>query len=582
MQNRSSHYDWFKGRKPDDQQNKWKDGLKTTWKFTRIFLFFSVFFFSMWGCVQTFTSKTNPLVGRGTELYSSPDAISPHVSSIHITKDSLDNIYIQKSQDNIWFNERQDEEYLEMQNQYKSKGVNSLDEALGGGNGLTRVINKLGATTKISYVQELGTSNIAVASTLFENPTLDEETKVQQFLFNNTLTYSDLETLASNLRLYGGEKDGTIWAENFSFNMPLISEFKTWNQIYNLSIFNQIASNDDVKNYLLTIPSKDASQNGDSFLNEINNHNLQVINLISFLMEPIGVPILNDWTAIDWNLRASFYDYADSGYTPIATWGQAFEMGRGSGPFYGLFVYPLAYVTNKLIDAMPFMQGWESFISIVLIVIVVSLIIFALSFKGTMQQTKMQELNSKKAIIEAKYSAYQGNKQMENRKRQEIAEMYKKEGINPAASLKIIFIQMPLFLAMWRVVGTIQHIKGTTWLGINFAATSYKELFGGQVQYLPLLIIAAGTNILAQYYPRLLTKRRDQNRINIHQKAAMKKSNRTQNIMMIVFTFMTLIFSAGLQVYFIIRSLWRVAETTLTHNILKMQKQKRIKRKIKV
>lgn len=90
---------------------------------------------------------------------------------------------------------------------------------------------------------------------------------------------------------------------------------------------------------------------------------------------------------------------------------------------------------------------------------------------------------------------------------------------------------------------------------MNFAATSYKELFAGHVQYLPLMILAAGIQLFSQIYPRLLTKRRDKNRMNVHQKAAMKKGNKMQNIMLVVFGFMALIFTAGLQVYFIVRSL---------------------------
>lgn len=60
----------------------------------------------------------------------------------------------------------------------------------------------------------------------------------------------------------------------------------------------------------------------------------------------------------------------------------------------------------------------------------------------------MQELNAKKAVIDAKYAPYKGNKQMEMRQKQEVADLYKKEGINPMSSLVTIFVTMPFFFAM--------------------------------------------------------------------------------------------------------------------------------------
>lgn len=57
-------------------------------------------------------------------------------------------------------------------------------------------------------------------------------------------------------------------------------------------------------------------------------------------------------------------------------------------------------------------------------------------------------MSAKKAVIEAKYEPYKGNRQMDMRKRQEIQELYKKEGISPMATMGSMFITIPFFLAM--------------------------------------------------------------------------------------------------------------------------------------
>jgi YidC/Oxa1 family membrane protein insertase len=164
---------------------------------------------------------------------------------------------------------------------------------------------------------------------------------------------------------------------------------------------------------------------------------------------------------------------------------------------------------------------------------------------------------------------------MDRRKQQETSAMYKKEGISPLGALGGVLITMPIFISMWRIIGGIPHIKSTTWLTMNFAAKSYEMLFAGNLIYLPLMIVAVVLNMLSQLLPRMLTKKRDKRRINALQKQAMKKQNKTQNIMLVVFAIMPLLFSAGLQIYFIFGSLFTLLQNLISHKIIKLQQKKR-------
>lgn len=545
-----SPYDWFKNKGGTNKGKKdWKGQTKTVWKFTKIFLYFSIFFFSMWGCVQVFVTKTQTNVGTGVELYSSKDNISPQVFSWHINGDketldvthSVDNIYVNKKEDGAIF--------AGIQNELKAQGVTSMDEANKGGNLAARIVFNNKATSN--------GKNIAFYN---DDPKAPLVVSTVSKTINHTFPINDINVLK-----YYEFNNGALIA-----HYAPIQDFNAINDenarraaIFNANILSSVLHNDNdrILNYLNTMPtaSEDAAKKYNMFVNKL-------------IAEFLSLDGSGKWTAN--------YTGMSTVYTPIATWGQAFEMGRGSGPFFGIFVYPISYITNKLIEAMPMMHGWESFISIVLVVIFVSVITFLLSFKGTLQQTKMQELNAKKAIIDAKYAPYKGNKQMQMRQRSEVSELYKKEGISPLGSIGSMLITMPFFFAMWRVIGSIQHIKGTVWLGINFASTSWRELFAGKVQYLPLMALALGLQIFSQLYPRLLTKRRDKNRINVHQKAAMKKGNKTQNIMMVVFAAMSVIFAAGLQVYFVVRSLWRIVEVSATHHIIVQQRKNKVRKAV--
>lgn len=86
--------------------------------------------------------------------------------------------------------------------------------------------------------------------------------------------------------------------------------------------------------------------------------------------------------------------------------------------------------------------------AMIIVIFVLRFLGFLVTFKSTLQQTKMQELNLKKAAIDAKYAPYKGNKQMQARQRQEVAEMYKKEGVSPMGAFTSVLIVMPLFLAI--------------------------------------------------------------------------------------------------------------------------------------
>jgi len=63
------------------------------------------------------------------------------------------------------------------------------------------------------------------------------------------------------------------------------------------------------------------------------------------------------------------------------------------------------------------------------------------------------------------------------------------------------------------------------------------------------MLVAAGFATMQQLAPRIFTKKRNKTMMNVHQKAAMKKSNKMQNIMILVSAGMAVIFSAGMQVY---------------------------------
>lgn len=238
----------------------------------------------------------------------------------------------------------------------------------------------------------------------------------------------------------------------------------------------------------------------------------------------------------------------------------------GLGPFFSLIAYPMAIVTSGIRNPLPGAFGWSTILAIVVAVIVTRLIGLAFTWKATMSQARQEELRQKKAKIDAKYAEFKGNKQMRARQQQEIQQLYKKHNINPIDMLVSTLIALPIFIAMWRVIQSVPTLKSTHWLGMDFSATSWRRLiYDGEWQYLGLLIVAISTQILSQIIPRLLNRKKFKQRMTAEEIKAVKKSNRTQNYMLIFFVFITVVFAAGVQVYWIFTSIWTIIQTLAIH-----------------
>ncbi|KKB26703.1 putative preprotein translocase component [Mycoplasmopsis meleagridis] len=251
---------------------------------------------------------------------------------------------------------------------------------------------------------------------------------------------------------------------------------------------------------------------------------------------------------------------------PITSWAESWTLG----PFFSLFAYPIALITAGIRNPLPDAHGWTTILALIIAVIITRLIALAFTWKATITQSRQEDLKQKKAKIDAKYADFKGNKQMKARQQQEIQQLYKKHGINPMDILVSTLIALPIFIAMWRVIQSVPSLKSTRWLGMDFSATSWRKLiYDGEWQYLGLLIIALATQLMSQILPRLLNRKKLKQRLSIEEEKALKKSNKTQNIMLVVFAILTVVFTAGVQIYWIFTSIWSIIQTLIIHYVKK-------------
>lgn len=593
---RSQKYDWFKGSQGKGNKKDAKQGLKTTWKFTKIFLIFIVLFISLWGCVQGFTLKQSSFVGKGTEFYLNEEEIPPHITEFKVHGDvtaAAPDVYLEKTDRNVWLNREDDKNngatMKAVHAELAKQGLTSMADAYKGVNEAIRIVDKsdkplndeqiVGGSTK-PLVASTATNNdkgTAFAGTDINTTfgiTGNKDALITNFLWLTDLTDSNKKVHFQEQKMGTNDKTvGATGADKYKIDYRN-ALFKALNDAGGNWIIDALKLEGRFAALKAVAPTIDANGKGEILLTtdqktlydqavKAQGRAMDVLNFLGYSLE-------------DGKLTQPDNNYipqqGGDTYVPILTWSQAWT--RGVGPFYGLVVFPISKFTTLVADAFPFMSGWETLFALVVVIFVLRFLGFLISFRSTLQQTKMQELNLKKAAIDAKYAPYKGNKQMQARQRQEVSEMYKKEGVSPLGAFSNTLIVMPLFLAIWRVIGSTPHIKSTVWYGINFSATSWRELFHGDVIYLPLMVLAVAFSIGSQLFPKFLTRKRDKMRGNAHLKQAMKKGQKTQIIIMIITAGMSLIFSAGLQVYWIVVAIWMIIQSYATHEILKWKHKK--------
>lgn len=132
-------------------------------------------------------------------------------------------------------------------------------------------------------------------------------------------------------------------------------------------------------------------------------------------------------------------------------------------------------------------------ISILLLTFCISLLLFPLTFKSLSSMRKLQELQPK---IEKIRAEFKDNPQKLNK---EIMEVYKRYKVNPMGGCMPMFLQMPIFLALYQTLMRSVELKGASFLWIKdlsmpdaaFSLPFTLPFLGSAINILPILMIGA-------------------------------------------------------------------------------------------
>lgn len=269
--------------------------------------------------------------------------------------------------------------------------------------------------------------------------------------------------------------------------------------------------------------------------------------------------------------------YAGSGsYFPMST-----EFTMAYGPFYALFVWPFAMILLYFMYATrSWPVGLNALVGIFLILLIIRLITLAVSARSMLQSEKMTEIQGKVAEITAKYKDAK-DMQSKQKKQLEIQAIYKKHNVSPFGAMEQIFITLPIFLIIYRIVTILRPLKFSIIFNAwDLTKAPISELFSNFTTtgwpYIFFLILLIPAQFLSQSIPRMLAKKRSRKAttVGVKNNEAMKK-NKTINLVMSIFmAVITVVSASGIGLYWFFSALFSLAQSYAIHAIMMKRKSK--------
>jgi YidC/Oxa1 family membrane protein insertase len=130
--------------------------------------------------------------------------------------------------------------------------------------------------------------------------------------------------------------------------------------------------------------------------------------------------------------------------------------------FFGIIARPLFLWLKWTYEKMVHNWGW----AIVIQTLIINLALLPLRISQMKSMLKMQKVAPQIKSIQEKYKKYSMRDPRKQEMQQEIAALYKQEGVNPVGGCLPLLIQMPFLFAYYSMLGSALDLRHAHWLWI--------------------------------------------------------------------------------------------------------------------
>ncbi|MFN7994369.1 MAG: membrane protein insertase YidC [Bryobacteraceae bacterium] len=205
--------------------------------------------------------------------------------------------------------------------------------------------------------------------------------------------------------------------------------------------------------------------------------------------------------------------------------------------WFGFLAKPLFLVVNWVTDHAIHNYGW----SIIVVTIALNFALFPLKLTSMKSMKKMQALQPQIAAINEKYKNIGMRDPKKAEQNQEVMDLYKKHGVNPMGGCVPMLLQIPFFIAFYKVFSVSVEMRGAHWLWVTDLS---------QPETLPIHILPI-VMIVSQFLMQKMTPTTPGGDPN---------QQRMMMFMPLIFGFMFYNFSSGLVLYYLTSNLVGIAQ----------------------
>jgi YidC/Oxa1 family membrane protein insertase len=208
---------------------------------------------------------------------------------------------------------------------------------------------------------------------------------------------------------------------------------------------------------------------------------------------------------------------------------------------FGMFAWLVVPLLGALKWLFGFVgnYGW----SIIALTIGLNLAMFPLRHKSTVAMRKMQAIQPRMKAIQDRYASLKITDPARQKMNEEIAELYKKEGVNPASGCVPMLLTLPVLLAFYALLSQSIELRGAPFVGWIHDLSTADPYY-----VLPILM---GVTMAWQQW---LTP------------AAMDPAQqKVMMVMPIMFTGMMLLSPSGVVLYWFVSQLWAIGQQYFTN-----------------
>jgi YidC/Oxa1 family membrane protein insertase len=198
---------------------------------------------------------------------------------------------------------------------------------------------------------------------------------------------------------------------------------------------------------------------------------------------------------------------------------------------------PLFLIVNWIADHADHRYGW----AIILVTILLNFVLFPLKITSMKSMKKMQALQPQIAGINDKYKGVGLRDPKKADQNQEVMELYKKHGVNPMGGCVPMLLQIPFFIAFYKVFSVSVEMRGASWLWV----TDLSQPETLPIHLLPIIMV------ISQFVMQKMTPTTT---------GGDPSQQKMMQFMPVIFGFMFYNLSSGLVLYYLTSNLVGVAQ----------------------